>query len=297
METNAILESYNSPIVNITFNENAMSRFDYNGFEVTEEFSQYDEFKECLKLSANRIIEEIRNNIDIDYLKALRKKLKLIERNFFTKVEVEFLRVKNQEITKTIYVHSNIVYNQNGDAEYRKTIDNEWSNFHPNELSYFIEEQYGSLQLILIQVHKAISLYQIKKPTQEQSTKPIQLKVKEVNQEVIYENLKDYFIDQDHNKLNSLIKGEVLNDSITFQSNGNQLGDTFRRLKDYNVIISSKSDIIEWIVQNFKYKSNKEKSNFDKMALQSIINTKNCPSFKCKNPISYFENQYPSKNK
>ena len=69
----------------------------------------------------------------------------------------------------------------------------------------------------------------------------------------LFEILKMYFDEKDHNNLDKLLKGEKISKVLLFESNGIKLVDVFFRLKENGKIINSKVDIQRWICDNFKF--------------------------------------------
>ena len=83
-------------------------------------------------------------------------------------------------------------------------------------------------------------------------------KLIDINGDIIsnlFEILKPYFDEKDHDNLEKLLNGEKISKILLFKSNGIKLVDIFLRLKENKPekIINTKTEIIKWICKNFKF--------------------------------------------
>jgi hypothetical protein len=103
---------------------------------------------------------------------------------------------------------------------------------------------------------------------------------------MIFDILKDFFSIEQQTELEWILKsgGDTI-PPLIFKDNGNRLAHTFRELKENDFILGcSKTDLIDWISNNFKYQSRgKKKINdytFD--YLEKCISRKD---YLCKDPL------------
>ena len=122
-----LLNEFKEPKVLIDYFEHFEGAIDYrgdfNGFEVHEEFSEYDGFKNHNSLLKNKILDHINMIKSYDEL---------------VNTKDLFLLIKSKyKYTKEGLVHSNINYVQTGIEDCFKTKDTGWVAFSPKDISKF----------------------------------------------------------------------------------------------------------------------------------------------------------------
>lgn len=102
--------------------------------------------------------------------------------------------------------------------------------------------------------------------------------------ETIFQNLNEFFPEEQCQNLKSLLKNEHYNGSkLHFKGKGVRLADAFKQLFDAGLIVGcKKSDLEEWIYMNFQYEANGIYVDFTPKNLNKIISTK---KEVCQNPI------------
>ena len=112
--------------------------------------------------------------------------------------------------------------------------------------------------------------------------------------EPIYDILKDFFTVDEQPKLKILLeKGDNVVTQLLFKDSGNRLADTFKKLKEADLILGcQKSDLERWIRENFYYTYRSQSKIFTLKYLNGIVSsTEN----KCQNPI--IDNNWIEKHK
>jgi hypothetical protein len=120
---------------------------------------------------------------------------------------------------------------------------------------------------------------------------PIQFKLKENYFDTVLNALKDYFQEEQHEELHSLLEGKEINNSLIFKGNKNQLTELFKRLEynDLIIIPITKTELANWIVKNFKtrkgpyifsqvYNEELSKTSFNIPNSKRILNSIECLS-------------------
>lgn len=94
--------------------------------------------------------------------------------------------------------------------------------------------------------------------------------------ESITKDLNAFFVDTQHAELKRIIKtGSSTVDKLLFRDNGNRLTDYFRLLYKVDIITGcDKKDLINWIVDNFKYTNQKKQKDYLYKTVEKIISSK-----------------------
>ena len=71
----------------------------------------------------------------------------------------------------------------------------------------------------------------------------------------LYDGLKEYFNKSEHIDLEKVIKGKRIDNQLIFKGNANKLAEVFRRLLIHGKINNNKETIINFLVENFKFKN------------------------------------------
>ncbi|WP_026632790.1 hypothetical protein [Dyadobacter alkalitolerans] len=102
--------------------------------------------------------------------------------------------------------------------------------------------------------------------------------------EQFFKIFKEYFEEKDQQPLFTLLNNNISpKQKLLFNSNGNQLADTFKQLIEANLIVScSKAELESWIIENFQYVSNAQAKPFTTGYLNGIISS---DTKICKSPI------------
>lgn len=102
--------------------------------------------------------------------------------------------------------------------------------------------------------------------------------------ESIIQDLNTFFDISQHSELKRIIEtGSNTNEKLLFRDNGNRLTDYFKELFESDIIIGcTKKDLINWIVENFKYTYRSTQKEFIYKTVEKIISNKDRL---CKNPI------------
>jgi len=97
--------------------------------------------------------------------------------------------------------------------------------------------------------------------------------------------LNTFFDPLQHAELKRIIKtGDKANEKLLFKDSGNRLTDYLKRLYENDTITGcNKKELINWIVDNFKYTYRKTKKDFIPKTVEKIISGNEQP---CKNPIT-----------
>ncbi|MGF7080802.1 hypothetical protein [Mucilaginibacter sp. UYCu711] len=101
----------------------------------------------------------------------------------------------------------------------------------------------------------------------------------------LYHILKDYFIPEDHARLEKLLlEDEPPEPPLIFRGQANQLADAFKQLFDARMIVSCRMvDLQKWIAPKFKYINNQsEVRNLSDDYLSGLMSEHSRP---CKSPI------------
>ncbi|WP_338813138.1 hypothetical protein V9L05_17520 [Bernardetia sp. Wsw4-3y2] len=119
---------------------------------------------------------------------------------------------------------------------------------------------------------------------QKVSTNPT---IKQAN--TLFEILKDYFEKSQHEELGKLLStGENVTTKLVFKSNANKLMNTFKQLKENElIIVESKKQLEQWLINNFKFIKQSKPSDLIKDTVHTSISTNKQP---CKNPIIQVKN-------
>ena len=100
--------------------------------------------------------------------------------------------------------------------------------------------------------------------------------------EELFTLVKHYFTPGDHPRLQELLAtSKLTGEPLVFNGAGNQLADAFKQLCDANLIVGcNKSELENWIRQNFRYRDKGVQKSFTEKYLQDMIssNTKACQS-------------------
>ncbi len=93
--------------------------------------------------------------------------------------------------------------------------------------------------------------------------------------DTIFNQLKDYFPEEQQQELNSLFINKTrVGSKLQFMDNGNKLVNAFKQLYDNNIITGcKKSDLELWIFNNFQFKSEDGLIDFKPKYLNRIIST------------------------
>jgi hypothetical protein len=105
----------------------------------------------------------------------------------------------------------------------------------------------------------------------------------------LYHILKDYFIPEDHARLEKLLlEDETPEPPLIFRGQANQLADAFKQLFDARMIVSCRMvDLQKWIAPKFKYINNQsEVRNLSDDYLSGLMSEHSRP---CKSPILQIE--------
>ncbi len=272
------LNEFTLPTVSMDYFEYFEGAIDYrgefNGFEIHEEFSEYDEFKNHNSLLRDKILDHI------DIIKSYDELVNA--RDLFLLIKSKY------KDTKEGIVHNSINYIQTGIEDCFKTKNTSWKAFSPKEISKFLECQYESI--IFIVNHLDVLMSQKRNPTKEE-TKENVIKFKEGELKKIYPLFKYYFSNQDYEDLFRLLQNKNIGEKLHFKGEANKLVDAFRRLHANKVLLTNKTSIVSWIVENFTF-GNNDKKHFKRESVNNLISKKDLP-LKCKKPIVDFKDIYP----
>lgn len=102
--------------------------------------------------------------------------------------------------------------------------------------------------------------------------------------ESITDVLNTFFEPSQRSELKRIIEtGSNANVKLLFRDNGNKLTDYFKQLYENNTIVGcNKTDLINWIIDNFKYNFRGAQKNYDFKTVEKTISSKDRL---CKNPI------------
>lgn len=196
----------------------------------------------------------------------------LLENNLFTepdKIKFEIVVSERKLKTKIGYLS-----NENDDKRKFADILNEWF----ADEKKFIDEVTPLL--------KALPLQQLKdKKNNIKPTTAISLQAKET----IFSILKDFFDTEQQEEFKEVLTtfGTSKN-KLIFKSNANKFTDTFKKLFENNFIVGcQKTDLIDWIVLNFKFIYRNEGKEFKTKTVEQIISGNQ--TF-CKKPIIEIKN-------
>jgi hypothetical protein len=112
----------------------------------------------------------------------------------------------------------------------------------------------------------------------------------------VFETLKPFFKDN-LKDLQAVLHGEEIEHSILFRSRQNQLSEFFKRVQYNDYIISSKSDLSDWICKNFSFIDSKENvvKPFNRTTVWGVISkNRSIPSKTSKIGVDWFP--YKSNN-
>jgi hypothetical protein len=105
--------------------------------------------------------------------------------------------------------------------------------------------------------------------------------------EKVFELLKPFVADNQHDDLLSLLQGRGQSKVIVFLDNGNRLTDAFRKFHEKGIIRKcEKKELQEWLLKNFRYTSRRQVKTFSFDYLEKCISRNSQP---CKNPIPGIE--------
>ena len=120
--------------------------------------------------------------------------------------------------------------------------------------------------------HLHVLLSQKRKPIKE-DTKENVIKFKEGELEKFYPLFKYYFSNQDYEDLLRLLQNKNIGEKLHFKGEANKLVDVFRRLHANKVLLTNKTLIGNWIVQNFTFGKDNKK-HFKEGTVKNLISKK-----------------------
>lgn len=171
--------------------------------------------------------------------------------------------------------------------------ENDFIDIQIKRLNTFLElEDLKSMDLIQIQHFKRHLEDRRKKYQQSISQASEQTEIahssiscfKQESIENITTTLNTFFNTSQHAELKRIIEtGSNTNNKLLFRDNGNRLTDYFKRLFENDTITGcNKKDLINWIVENFKFFHRSNQKDFIYKTVEKTISGNEQP---CKNPI------------
>lgn len=107
--------------------------------------------------------------------------------------------------------------------------------------------------------------------------------------QTLYEILKDYFLNIDHNNLlETLTNGRTSPSKLFFQGRANQLCDTFKQLYDNNYIPGYfRKDVERWLISNFQSRKDGKATDLNPTTTEKSISG---DEYVCQSPLIEIEN-------
>lgn len=107
--------------------------------------------------------------------------------------------------------------------------------------------------------------------------------------QTVFEIIKDFFIIEQQPELKKILEtGDKVNEKLLFRDAGNRLTDTFKKLIEHDFITGcQKQDLINWIISNFNFISQKNSKAFIYDTVEKTISRN---SFPCKSPLIEINN-------
>ncbi len=276
-----LLREFREPMVIIDYFEFFKGvvdyRGDFNGFEMHEEFSELDNYREHLNLIKNKALDKLVVCNDL-----------LIIRDLLLSIKSRY------DVKEDCVTHNNINYKQTGLVESFKTQKCKWKAFHPDDISSFLRIQYEWLLFLISEINMRLSKLETGIQEKKQVTK---IKITKENLNKFHPFFKSFFSESDYQSLYRLLNNEYINSRLHFNGKSNQLIDAFRRLLVNKVIVVEKKTMFkDWIVKNFTYGASViNASGFKPDHVLNVL-CKSDVNYKCKKPIVDFENEYPYKD-
>jgi len=213
----------------------------------------------------------------------------LNDTEFIQKYRKRFRQVANVQILEYFTEHA-LMYKSVGDEKWDTYTEKEFNKLNSTEQNFSDNEFKSFLFLInnLLQNTRR-SLYLDSEPDGQK----IKLKEITINEDCIepLKNiLKDYFSQEEREKLSILIDGDSIEGHIIFLGNCIKLVDVFLRLKEKGKIRENGEDINKWICKYFKYINKKQPRKFEKDNVHKILTVQQTISKPNKIELDFIKN-------
>ncbi|QTD37092.1 hypothetical protein JL193_13335 [Polaribacter batillariae] len=190
------------------------------------------------------LFHKIKHQKSISFINFIEDALFKINK-LLTRFENELLLAKFHSISKI--EHDNWVMN------------NVFKNLKIIQNTYDIEK-YPLTELKLLKLQNQLLNEKIS-ILEKKINKEINLKTHVID--IVYNSLKLYFIEEQHQQLYNVLKGKSFENKLCFLKNQSQLAELFRRLKYNDKLDSNYSEIKEWLCANFTYSNSIKPLNSD----------------------------------